>query len=175
MRKKVNNKIGILGGTFDPPHYGHIGISKLAIKKLNLKRIYWIVTNQNPFKQKPNLNLVLRLKLCKIMLKNHKKIEVKNVSKKFNFLSTFDLLNQWKRKNKKDEVYFLMGEDNIINFHKWKKWKEIPTLSKIVVFARSGFAKKSMNSLASKTLNKQDWIYINDKKFNISSTKIKKI
>ena len=175
MKKKIKNKIGILGGSFDPPHYGHIGISKIAIKKLRLKNIFWVVTNQNPLKTKPDLNLSSRIKLCKIISKNHKKIKIKNVKKKFNFLNTFDLLNYWKRKNKKDKIYFLMGADNMITFHKWKKWKKIASLSKIVVFARPGFTKRSMKSIALKRLDKQDWIYINDTKFNISSTKLKKI
>ena len=169
------NSIGILGGTFDPPHYGHIGISKIAIKKLMLKNVFWVVTRQNPLKSKPDLSLNTRIQLCKIILKKNKKIKIKNIGKKFNFLNTFDLLNYFKKKNKKKKIYFLMGADNIINFHKWKKWKKIPSLAKIVIFARPGFTKKSIKSLALKRLNRQNWIYINDAKFDISSTKLKNI
>jgi len=50
---KLNNTIGILGGSFDPPHLGHLKISKISLKKLNLKKIYWVITKKNPFKKKP--------------------------------------------------------------------------------------------------------------------------
>ena len=67
-----------------------------------------------------------------------------------------------------------MGADNLINFHKWKNWKKIPTLAKIVVFARPNFSVKALNSVAAKKLGKEDWIYLNDKKINISSSLIRK-
>ena len=54
---KIYNNIGILGGTFDPPHRGHVHISKIALKKFKLKKLLWIVTNQNPLKKKPYLIL----------------------------------------------------------------------------------------------------------------------
>ena len=68
-----------------------------------------------------------------------------------------------------------MGADNLINLHKWKKWRKIPEIAKIVVFARPGFSVKALTSIASKKLNKKDWVYINSSKLNISSTKLKKI
>ena len=72
------------------------------------------------------------------------------------------------------KLFFLIGADNLIKFHKWKKWKKIPQLAKIVVFARSSYSIKALNSIASKRLEKKDWIYINSKKMNISSSLIKK-
>jgi len=53
LLKKKLNKVGILGGTFDPPHIGHLYISKVALKKLKLKKLIWIITKKNPLKQKP--------------------------------------------------------------------------------------------------------------------------
>ena len=68
-----------------------------------------------------------------------------------------------------------MGADNLINFHKWYKWKKIAQLPKIINFARPGFSKKTLVCTALKILDKQDWIYIKSTKLNISSTKLKKI
>ena len=62
MAKYQINKIGILGGTFDPPHKGHLAISKIALKKLKLEKVYWIITKKNPFKQKTYYTLKERLK-----------------------------------------------------------------------------------------------------------------
>ena len=67
-----------------------------------------------------------------------------------------------------------MGADNLVKFHKWNNWRKIPKLAKIVVFARQNYTTKSLNSIASKKLNKKDWTYIDSKKVNISSSLIRK-
>ena len=67
--KKKNKKVGILGGTFDPPHEGHLNISNIAIKKLKLDKIIWIITKQNPLTQKPYLSVKIRKKLSKNLTK----------------------------------------------------------------------------------------------------------
>ena len=69
--KKNYNKIGILGGTFDPPHIGHLHISKIALKKLKLNSLIWIVTKQNPLKKKPLLDPKTRVLLSKNLIKSH--------------------------------------------------------------------------------------------------------
>ena len=172
--KKNYNKIGILGGTFDPPHIGHLYISKIALKKLKLNAVIWIITKHNPLKQKPYLSTKTRMNLSKDMTKNQKKIFVEYLDDKIKSRNTFDLLNFLKKKNKKTNLFFLMGADNLIKFHKWNKWKKIPELAKIIVFARSNYSIKALSSIASKKLKKKDWMYINSKKINISSSLIKK-
>ena len=76
--KKNYDKIGILGGTFDPPHIGHLHISKIALKKLKLNNVIWVITKRNHLKKKPYLNIKLRIKLSKYILKKQKKISVKH-------------------------------------------------------------------------------------------------
>ena len=97
MAKENLNKIGILGGSFDPPHIGHVHISKLALKKLKLNEVLWVVTKQNPLKKKVYLSEGLRLKLSKNILKNQKKILVKSFNDKINSKNTFDLLKKLKK------------------------------------------------------------------------------
>ena len=84
------------------------------------------------------------------------------------------MLNFFKKKNKKKKLFFLIGADNLITFHKWNKWKKIPELAKIIVFARPNYSMKALNSIASKKLKKRDWMYVNSKKMNISSSLIRK-
>ena len=67
-----------------------------------------------------------------------------------------------------------MGADNFVRFHKWKNWKKIPNLAKLVIFARQNYSIKALNSIASKKLKKKAWIYIPGKKVNISSSLIRK-
>ena len=172
--KKNHINIGILGGSFDPPHKGHLHISNIALKKLKLDSLMWVVAKQNPFKKKPHLSTKKRIRLSQEMTKKQKKILVKYLDDKIKSRSTFDLLNFLKKKNRKKKLYFLIGADNLIEFHKWKKWKKIPQLAKIVVFARSNYSTKALNSIASKRLEKKDWIYINSKKMHISSSLIRK-
>ena len=98
--KKKYNKIGILGGTFDPPHRGHFYISKIALKKLKLKKILWVVTKKNPLKNKPYLKIKERIKLSKKITKKEKKITIKYFDDKIRSTNTFDLLYYLKKKNK---------------------------------------------------------------------------
>ena len=68
----------------------------------------------------------------------------------------------------------MIGADNLVKFHKWNNWEKIPKIAKIAVFPRQNYSIKSLDPIALKKLNKKDWIYINSKKINISSTLIKK-
>jgi len=174
LKKKLTKnyiKIGILGGTFDPPHKGHVYISKITLKKLKLNKIFWLITKKNPFKKKPYLSTQSRIKLSKKITKNNKEIFIKYYDEKIKSSNTFNLLKYIKTQNKKSELFFLIGADNLKKFHKWKNWNKIPKLAKIVVFPRKNY---STNSIASKKLHKKDLIYIKSKKINISSSLIRK-
>jgi len=116
----------------------------------------------------------VKLRTDLIDLKNEKKIFVRHFDNKIKSTNTFNLLNYIKKKNQKTKLFFLIGADNLIKFHKWNKWKKIPELAKIVVFARPNYSIKALNSVASKKLKKKDWMYINVKKMNISSSLIRK-
>ena len=174
LSKKNYSKIGILGGTFDPPHKGHLHISKIALKKLKLNKLMWIVTKKNPLKRKPHFSIKVRINLSKEITKRERKIFVIYFDDKIKSINTFNLLNHIKKKNQKSKLFFLIGADNLAKFHKWKNWKKIPKLAKIVVFPRQNYSIKSLNSIVLKKLNKKDLIYINSKKMNISSSLIRK-
>ena len=168
------NKIGILGGSFDPAHKGHLSISKEAVKIFKLKKIIWAITKKNPFKKKSNLNLSTRIKNCKKIIKKINFIEVKFLENKIKSNKTINLINYF-TKNKNNEIYFIMGADNLINFHKWHKWRTISKKCNIVVFDRHGYKKKSLNSKTYKSLNKEKLKFINFNKVNISSSQLRKI
>ena len=172
--KKKYTKIGILGGTFDPPHKGHLYISKIALKKIKLNKLIWVVTKKNPLKRKPYLNLKLRINLAKKMIKKKKKIQVKYYENKIKSANTFKLLNYIKKRNKRIKIFFLIGADNLIGFHKWYNWEKIPNLAKIVVFPRKNYSVNSPKPIALKKINKKDLIYMKSKLINISSSIIRK-
>jgi len=168
------NNLGILGGTFDPPHFGHLHISKVSLKILKLNRLIWAITKKNPLKKKPHLNIKTRIKLSKKITNNEEKIIVKFFDKKIKSENTYDLLNYIKRKQKSSNLYFLIGADNLPKLHKWNNWKKIPELAKIVVFPRGNHLSKRNKYIAAKSLKKKDIIYINSKKVSISSSLIRK-
>tara|TARA_B100000963_G_C22632335_1_gene675638 strand:+ start:3323 stop:3844 length:522 start_codon:yes stop_codon:yes gene_type:complete len=171
---KKKNKIGLLGGSFDPAHDGHLAISKEALKKLNLKKVIWAITKKNPLKKKSITNFSNRIKKCKKFAEKKKFIKVKFYENIIKSNKTIDLIN-YLTKKKNDEIFFLMGADNLINFHKWHKWEKISQKCKIIVFDRHGYKKKSLNSIAFKRLNNKNLKFIEFNKVNISSSKLRKI
>ena len=175
MKKIKKNKIGILGGTFDPAHIGHIQISKEAKKKFNLNKIFWIITKKNPFKKKSSSSLKKRISYAKKINIRNKFIKVYFFEDKIKSNKTIDLMKFLKNRYKKSNFFFIMGADNLINFHKWEKWKEIAKISKILVFDRSNYKSKSLKSISFKKLNKERLQFINFKKVNISSSQLRKI
>ena len=76
MASTQTKYIGLLGGSFDPAHKGHLSISKIAIKKFKLKKIYWVVTKKNPFKDTTFFSLDERIKYAKKITKSQKKIKI---------------------------------------------------------------------------------------------------
>ncbi len=168
------NKVGILGGSFDPAHKGHLLISKEAIKRFNLQNVIWAITKRNPFKKKTSISLNNRIKYYKKIIGSNKFIKVKFYEDIINSNKTFDLINHIS-KNKKNKIYFIMGADNLIKFHKWYKYKSISEKCKIIVFDRYGYKKKSLNSSTYKRLNKENLKFIEFKRVNISSSQLRKI
>ena len=174
MLKKNYKKIGILGGTFDPPHAGHLHISKIGIEKLNLNKLIWVITKKNPLKKKPLLSAKVRIKLSREITRKKSKIFINYLDGKIKSSKTYNLIQHIQKKNNAAKLYFFIGADNLIKFHKWHNWQKIPRLAKIVVFSRQNYSLKALNSVAAKRLKKHDWIYIKSKNVNISSSLIRK-
>ena len=168
------NKIGVLGGSFDPAHKGHLSISKEAFKRFKLKKVIWAITKKNPFKRKSNVDLFDRIKNCKKIIGSNNFIKVKFYEKKIKSNKTINLIN-YISKNKKNEIYFIMGADNLINFHKWYKWKSISQKCNIIVFDRKGYKRKSLDSTTFKRLKRDNLKFIEFDKVNISSSQLRKI
>ena len=174
MSKKIK-KIGILGGTFDPCHIGHLNISKASKQKFKLNKIVWAITKKNPFKKKSKLSLEDRIKNSKKFTKKYKFIKITYFEKIIKSNKTFDLLKYLKKKLNNTELYLIIGADNLVNFHKWDNWSDIPKLCKILVFDRYPYKSKALKSLAFKQINKEKLKFINFKKVNISSSQLRKI
>tara|TARA_B100001063_G_C16731284_1_gene539458 strand:+ start:123 stop:662 length:540 start_codon:yes stop_codon:yes gene_type:complete len=170
--KKVS--IGIFGGSFDPPHKAHLKLSLISIKKLRLNKIFWVVTKKNPFKKKSFFSLKDRVLRCKKITKKINEIKVLSLDKKLKSVNIINTILYLKKKNKKSIIFLIIGSDNLINFHKWKKWKKIVELTQLVVFSRKGYDKKGKKSFINKYLSKNKIIFVKNRKIDISSTQLRK-
>ena len=170
----LNRKtVGIFGGSFDPPHRGHVEISKISLKKIKLKKIFWIVTKKNPFKKKPFFSLKDRLSKAKKSVKKYKNIKVLYLDKKIRSSRTINVINYFRNVKKQKDLYLILGADNLLKFHKWTNWKKIVKLTKLTVFSRKGYDKKSKKSIVTKYL-KNKIIFIKNRPIVISSTNLRK-
>ena len=190
MKLRIQNNLGILGGTFDPPHKGHLHISKLVIKKLYLTTLYWAITKQNPLKKTtPHNNENKRKTLCRQLTKSEKKIKLFNTSDVKNSNLTINILQKIKKKiTKKTNLFFIIGADNLVQLHQWKDYKKIFSLCTVVVMNRIGYKKPALTSPAAKRFRKtkisldtllkigpkpKEWVYINNKGINVSSSRLR--
>ncbi len=121
--------IGLLGGSFDPPHEGHVHITKLALKIFNLSKIWWLVCPENPIKSVTPSDVNSRFLASKIIMK-HPSVVITDLERKFKTKYTFQTLIKLKKLYPSTKFVWLMGADNLINFHHWKNcdWimKNIP-------------------------------------------------
>lgn len=132
-------KIGILGGSFNPPHLGHIHITNLAIKKLGLNQVWWIPTAHNPLKDISIYeDYSARYKKCQIITKDCKKIRLK----KFDEIQTINLIKKLQRKYKNHQFFWIMGADSLNRFHEWNDFKKLMKLLPIAIFNRDKFLPK---------------------------------
>ena len=159
-------KIGILGGSFDPAHKGHLAISKEAKRRFKLEKIIWAVTKKNPLKAESKTPISKKIKDCKKIIGMNFFIKVKFYENIIKSNKTIDLINYLK-KDKKIEIFFLMGADNLINFHKWFRSKLISQNCNIIVFDRHGYKKNSLKSKTFKRLNNKTLTFVQFNKVNI--------
>lgn len=193
MRKIISVpqcKIGILGGSFNPPHIGHLHISLTALKKFKLSKIIWLVTPCNPLKPMSIYDtLEVRVAKCKEITKAFKnKISVLDIEKDFRNYYSSNSIKEITRCHPDITFYWIIGCDNLINIHKWQKWQNIFKQTKVIVCERSMLSLKAqntkvifnfhpqhiVNSNIIDTLKDKLSLYIyHTKKINISSTDIR--
>ena len=182
-------RVGLLGGSFDPPHKGHVYISIEAKKILQINEVWWLVTPQNPLKISQPATYQERVKNCKEISKD-KPIIIKEIEKKINSKYTYQTLDYLLNHYTNIKFFWIMGADNLINFHKWQKWRQIFKEISIVVFKRYGYNNQALKSIACKTFSNcrinshqlnnnhfnklPSWTWIDNREIKISSTEIRK-
>ena len=181
-------KIGLLGGSFDPPHKGHLFISLEAKKILKLDEVWWLVTPKNPLKISEPAGYEERVDNCKKITRNFP-IKIQEIEKNINSDYSYKTINYILKHYNNIKFFWLMGADNLINFHKWEKWQMIFNNMSIVIFRRHGYNNKALKSIAaqkfknSRIINSNtnlddfkitpSWLLIENKEIKISSSEIR--
>ena len=141
-------RIGLLGGSFNPAHEAHRQSSLTALKRLGLDQVWWLVSPANPLKDAGKLPSLERRVAAAKEIANHPRIEVTGFSGAGKSPYSVDLLTELKRRFPKVNFVWLMGADNLANFHRWQAWPKIFTLMPIAVLDRPGFRLKARSSQA---------------------------
>jgi len=131
-------RIGLFGGTFDPPHRAHVGAALLALKRLKLDRIWWLVTPGNPLKNTAGLAPLQKRLISVRSLVHHPRIDVTGLEAVIKTRYTYDTISWLKARCPRVRFVWIMGADNLRSFHRWQRWRDIAKLVPFVVIDRLG-------------------------------------
>ncbi len=180
--------VGLLGGSFDPPHQGHVHITLEAMKAFGLDRVWWLVSPGNPLKDHGPAPLEQRLNAAQTMMR-HPRVEVTDVEALTGTRATADTLAVLRRLYPQVRFVWLMGADNLAQFHRWKDWRLIMDNVPVGVVARPGdrisarmspaarlYGRYRIDGQARHLLGRAQapaWCFVNVPMVDVSSTQIR--
>ena len=182
-------RIGLFGGSFNPPHEGHALVSRIALTRLKLDRLWWLVTPGNPLKDAGQLAaLEARVALCRA-LATHPRIVVTDIEARIRTRFTYDTLRYLRERCPGARFVWIMGADNLLRFHRWRHWREIALMAPIAVIDRPGSTWRGAGAKAAlafagarlpekdagllATLRPPAFVYLHDRRTSQSSTALR--
>ena len=182
-------KIGLFGGTFDPPHAAHRAACLLAMQRLGLDRVWWLVTPGNPLKNTRGLAPLAERIAAAEKLANNPRIIVTGVEAEMRTRYTYDTVRQLIARCPGVHFVWIMGADNLRSFHRWQKWRAIADLIPIAVIDRVGPSLYAMGGTAAQALSRfriretaakslprrkpPAWVFLHGLKSPLSSTALR--
>ncbi|MGM0584493.1 MAG: nicotinate-nucleotide adenylyltransferase [Pseudomonadota bacterium] len=130
-------RVGLLGGSFDPPHAGHVHITREALKRLGLHKVWWLVSPGNPLKPHGPADLTRRLAACRRVMRDPS-VEITDAEARLGTVRTHDTLRALRAIYPQARFVWLMGADNLATFHRWERWQDIARMVPIAVLPRPG-------------------------------------
>jgi len=147
-------RIGLMGGSFNPPHRTHLAVSEAVIKRLGLDVVWWLVSPGNPLKSHDDLAPLAERLAQSTALARHPRIKVTAIETGLKSASTAVTLSFLKRRYPGVRFVWVMGGDNLAGFHRWSAWRQIARLMPFVVADRPGWRLKALSSPAARALAK---------------------
>lgn len=146
-------RIGLIGGSFDPPHEGHAMIARTALRRLGLDHVWWLVTPGNPLKSRPLPPLQERMAACRRLVPERRMV-VSGVEAGLGTRYTIDTLRMVRARLPGRRFVWVMGADNLAAFHRWRQWRDIFRLMPVAIVDRPGFRLAALASPAARTYAK---------------------
>lgn len=185
---RAGQSVGLLGGSFDPPHAGHAHITREALRRFALDRVWWLVSPGNPLKARGPAPLADRMAACRRMIR-HPQVEISDFEARIGTRYTAETLIELHLAYPGVRFVWLMGADNLVQFHRWEKWRWIMDTVPVGVLARPGDRISARNSVAarvyrhariparqSRSLARAEapaWCFLNVPMVDLSSTAIR--
>jgi len=179
-------KIGLFGGSFNPPHAAHRAASLLAMKRLGLDRIWWLVSPGNPLKDTSALPPLADRIAAAQRLAAHPRIDVTGLEADIATRYSFDTLQWLRRRLRAVHFVWIMGADNLATFHRWQNWRGIAELVPIAVIDRTGavpagpfadrFSRHRLSEALARRLPTAEppaWVFLHGLKSPVSSTALR--
>ncbi len=179
-------RIGLLGGSFNPPHVAHRAISLFAIKRLKLDRVWWLVTPGNPLKDQDGLRDLNERTAAACKMANDPRIDVSCLESVIGTRYTVDTISYLRRRASGLRFVWIMGADNLAQFHRWQNWRLIASEVPIAVIDRPPQSFRALAAPAAQALARYRlpenqagrladqrppaWVFLTGMKLNLSST-----
>jgi nicotinate-nucleotide adenylyltransferase len=179
-------RIGLLGGSFNPPHVAHRAISLFAIKRLKLDRVWWLVTPGNPLKDQDGLRDLNERTAAARRMANDPRIDVSCLESVIGTRYTVDTISYLRRRASGLRFVWIMGADNLAQFHRWQNWRRIASEVPIAVIDRPPQSFRALAAPAAQALARYRlpenqagrladqrapaWVFLTGMKSNLSST-----
>ncbi len=182
-------RVGLLGGSFNPAHEGHLSISEEAKKRLGLNQVWWLVSPKNPLKPQAGMApLTERLSQAR-RLAQEPWLEVTALEKAFGTNYTWKTLAMLRQRFPQTQFVWLMGADNLVQIPRWERWSRIFQTVHIAVFDRSPYSHRALSGKASRRFARRRltairvsalwkkprpmWVYVTQKRHSASSSEIR--
>jgi nicotinate-nucleotide adenylyltransferase len=182
-------RIGLFGGSFNPAHAGHVLVSEIALRRLKLDRVWWLVTPGNPLKENSGLPTLGQRIASARNLVREKRVEITGLEAEIGTRYTYDTIRWLTRRCPRVKFVWLMGADNLAQFHRWQRWADIADLAPIAVVDRPGATRAAGAAHAAQRFSRwrvaetdaatlagrapPAFVFLHDRRMDLSSTALR--